>query len=337
MRRLLIAIFLGAFIWGCFLPAAYADSIGQVQVSLNKTAKVFSLTGMISPAGEKMITIRINDPTGSLEYINQVNSQADGRFEITYIVQNVIEGNYKIEIGAEALPENFVTTFNAMQDAVVTGKRQSNSSGTRDVGSLTADKKPPEASSSIFTDITNHWAKEEIAFMFSKNIVKGVSINLFAPDKEISRAEFVTLLVRSAALSDKRQATQKFTDVLPGSWYYDAVNHAASANIIEGMGNGKFAPEQCITRQQMALIISRILIQSGICQTIKNEQSEMILQKFPDNGQVSTWARVGVATANHAGIVKGRSNGIFDPEANATRAEGIVMIKHMMSVMDLLE
>lgn len=182
-----------------------------------------------------------------------------------------------------------------------------------------------------FADVQNHWARADIEFMAARKIVSGVSQNTFAPDKVVSRAEFAALLVRALGLSDKSdQKPQRFGDVLPDSWFYRSVEIAASANLISGVGTGKFAPDESVTREQMAIMINRALIRFGDKQDINEEQSKLILNKFSDNGQISIWARKGVAKVVDLGIIKGRSAGRFDPINQATRAESTVMIKNMM-------
>ena len=177
-----------------------------------------------------------------------------------------------------------------------------------------------------FADLVGHWAKADIEAMLSLGLVAGVSDTDFAPNRTITRAEFAALLARAAGIEAGANATNKFTDVAAGKWYAQVVNAAAAAGLVSGYSATTFGPDDQITREQMAAMVTRALAYKGKGVVLTEEQVIAKLNLFKDNTQVSAWARTSVASAVETGIVAGRTADTFVPKANATRAEGAVMI-----------
>lgn len=108
-----------------------------------------------------------------------------------------------------------------------------------------------------FEDLNGHWAKADVEVLASKLVVKGMSPNRFAPENEITRAEFASLLVRAMGISEVN--TSKFPDVKSTNWFAGAVNAAAKAGLVDGFEDGTFRPSANITREQMAVMLKRML------------------------------------------------------------------------------
>ena len=106
-----------------------------------------------------------------------------------------------------------------------------------------------------FTDVSrSDWYYQFVDYVTSKGYFNGTSETTFAPAENMTRAMFVTVLFRfDGAKGDRSQSA--FTDVAPGEWYTDAINWAAANRIVDGVGNGKFAPNDPITREQLAAIL----------------------------------------------------------------------------------
>ena len=166
------------------------------------------------------------------------------------------------------------------------------------------------------------WAKDAIEDLATRGIIKGVSSTQYAPNKTISRAEFVSLLIRTFKL-DKINSTIEFADVKPGKWYFKELSVAKLLGIITGDKDDKYSPERPITREEMAIVIYKTLNVVGK-QLPKYETN--ILDKFKDKGAITSEALEGMASLNGEGIMKGRSDGTIGPHDNATRAESAVMI-----------
>ncbi len=183
-----------------------------------------------------------------------------------------------------------------------------------------------------FKDIDNViWAKEQIESLAAKGIVKGRPNGLFAPYDRITRAEFAALLVRMFNLKEG-EPQNKFKDVDNNAWYASEVAWAYKAGLIEGIGGDMFNPDGYITRQDMAVMVSRAL------KTIKgkklSEGTINYLEKFNDKDEIAEYAKGGVALAVKYGIIKGISltSNKFAPLAEASRAEAAVMLFRLLVV-----
>lgn len=177
-----------------------------------------------------------------------------------------------------------------------------------------------------FADIVKHWAKADIEVLVDKGIVKGVSASNFAPDSSITRAQFATLLVKALGLADVKPAKATFKDVKAGAWYYGTVEAAAAKGLVAGF-KGSFNPEGKITRQEMAVMVAKALEVGGK----KVSADTSLLSKFSDKGDIAVWAQSSLAVAVKEGIITGRTATTVVSKANATRAEGTVMIKKVLS------
>lgn len=187
-----------------------------------------------------------------------------------------------------------------------------------------------------YSDIASHWAKEDIDLLASKLIIKGISDEQFAPNRPITRAEFSSLLVRALGLRHQDGASgRSFSDVAAGSWYAKDVSVAAEYGIVQGMADGSFHPGDSITREQMAVMIARVV------ELAKGERlppaADQALAKFKDRDGISDWAQAATAQATTAGIVQGTADGRFEPSAQASRAEAATILKRMLQYAGLID
>ncbi|MDN4495127.1 S-layer homology domain-containing protein [Ureibacillus aquaedulcis] len=180
-----------------------------------------------------------------------------------------------------------------------------------------------------FNDVAkNHWAKHFIDSLASKNIVNGKTAYSFAPNDTITRAEFASILARVLNLPTVAYEGE-FTDVPKSmTWAVAEIEAANQAGIVLG-NNGKFMPNEEITRQQMATMIVRALeyADPSIVENVKNKV------RFADAKNVHNYAKEAVTIVSGLGIVEGRMmNGkrLFAPEENATRAEAAKMLYNML-------
>ncbi len=181
-----------------------------------------------------------------------------------------------------------------------------------------------------FSDINNHWAKYDIEVMASKHIANGIDDKNFAPNKNITRAEFASLLTRALNLPSAN-TKDSFTDI-DNAWYSDAVKRAYSAKIINGIDDTNFAPNKNITREQMASMLMRAY--SYASGKNLNDLYTTTEVKFNDEGTVSKWARMNVRLAASLKLINGKPDGKFVPNDTATRAEAISVIKRLLEKID---
>lgn|GEM_PF-132787 len=179
----------------------------------------------------------------------------------------------------------------------------------------------PSTGQSRFSDLEGYeWAKEAIEKLAEKGIVKGTSETTFEPGRNITRAEFITLLVRALGLNCEFESN--FDDVSPEGYYYEALGIARQLGIAEGTGGNTFDPHAEITREDMIVLVARALEAAGR-PLPSGDVSE--LSRFIDADSISDYAVESVAGLVKEGIVKGSGDAI-NPRGTATRAEAAVII-----------
>ncbi|WP_179232977.1 S-layer homology domain-containing protein [Paenibacillus rigui] len=173
-----------------------------------------------------------------------------------------------------------------------------------------------------FKDVTESyaWAQAAIQQLASKGIIQGTSETTFEPQKHITRADFMTLLVRALGL--KADFDSNFSDVQPGDYYFEALGIAKKLGISDGIGDNKFDPRAQITRQDLMVLSARALQASSL---LHNQGKAADLQEFKDHAQVASYAKEAVASMVKAGFVEGSNDGL-QPQGYATRAETAVIM-----------
>ena len=186
----------------------------------------------------------------------------------------------------------------------------------------TGDYEAPEMkdvkADAVFGDVLNHWAKSDILKMNEMGYVNG-SNGMFRPNDNITRAEFVSLMVRVLGLDTIGTGSAVFSDVKTTDWYAKDVSLALANGFIKGYENGTFKPNSPITRQEIASIIGSLLNEN-----LTDAQADEILSSY--NDEISDWAKVSVASAVKADIIKGFPDNMFGGGQNATRAQAVVML-----------
>ncbi|GLC79410.1 hypothetical protein LBYZC6_15240 [Lacrimispora brassicae] len=178
-----------------------------------------------------------------------------------------------------------------------------------------------------FTDIAAHWAKEDIEFVVSRGLFSGTSETKFSPNAAMTRGMFVTVLGRLASADVSGYAKSSFSDVKSDAYYMGYIEWASKNNIVNGVGNGRFAPDQSITREQMAVIMSNYAKTIGY--TLPKVHVE---NTFADNGKISAYAKEAVKQMQMAGVISGKNGNLFDPQGTATRAEVSAVLRRFVEL-----
>lgn len=179
----------------------------------------------------------------------------------------------------------------------------------KDKGMTTYSKLP-------FSDVRiADWFYNDVKYVYEKGMMAGTAADVFAPNATTTRAMIVTILYRLEG-SPAVTGTSAFVDVPAGQWYTDAVNWAAANQIVKGTSATTFAPNDSITREQMAAILYRYAQYKGYDVT---KQAD--LSGYSDNSQVSAYAKDALAWANAAKLINGVTNTTLAPQGNATRAQ----------------
>lgn len=178
-----------------------------------------------------------------------------------------------------------------------------------------------------FTDITGHWAADNILFVASRGLLSGTSDTTFSPNTGMTRGMFVTALGRLAGINPDSYKTGKFTDVKADAYYAPYVNWAAQTGIVEGVTAITFAPDTNINREQMAVIMANYAkkLDYDLPRTLK-------AVTFADNANISSWAKDAVRAMQQAGILAGKNGNKFDPKGTATRAEVATVLRRFVEI-----
>lgn len=178
--------------------------------------------------------------------------------------------------------------------------------------------------STSFTDTAGHWANGDINYVASRGLLVGTANNTFSPDMAMTRGMFVTAIGRlaNADVSGYRQSS--FTDVKSGAYYLPYIEWASANKIIHGVGNGRFVPDQAITREQLAVIIGNYTQALGF--KLPQVRAEV---NFADSAKISGYAKGYVRQVQMAGLMNGKDGGRFDPQGTATRAELAAVLRRL--------
>jgi len=167
-----------------------------------------------------------------------------------------------------------------------------------------------------FTDTATHWASGAINKLVGLGAVTGYADGTFKPDKTISRAEFAVMLAKALKLAPGE--SKVFGDTA-SHWAKDAIASAAAAGLVSGFSGGRFGPDDPITREQMAVMISNAA-------RLKGTGTKLA---FADSAQISSWASDAVNIAVQGGLMTGYQDHTFRPQALSTRAEAVTVIVNL--------
>lgn len=191
-------------------------------------------------------------------------------------------------------------------------------------------EKPETPETPAFTDLgpVASWAQEAIEALTKKGILQGVAEGKFAPAKDVTRAEFITMLVRAFDLLDVK-AKVDFTDVQSNAWYYEYVATAVEKGLIQGVGGNKFDPNRAITREEMAIMSANVL------KAVKNKtaaDAAAALAKFKDQDSMASYAKDAIALLTENNVINGMTATTFQPKGIANRAQAAVIINRMLGI-----
>ncbi len=186
----------------------------------------------------------------------------------------------------------------------------------------------PSCPSYGFSDVAgpNDWSHEGIDYCVRRSLMVGTGAGTFSPGMNCSRAQIVQILYNlSGDKTDYSRYYLPFTDVAPGAWYYDAVAWAYFNNVVSGTSETTFAPNDVITREQMAVILYGYTAEFAP-EFTGNAAS---LNTFPDAGSVANWAYTAMSWAVGNGLISGMGSGgvsYLAPQGSATRAQASAII-----------
>ena len=252
----------------------------------------------------KQVTVSLpcefKDGTVKLGQTEIPDAKFDGQ---TVFFQTGKEGTYVIESKTPVQPKPDDAVTGIISSIVASGALQ------------------PGASASQFADLTSgSWYYDGVRYALENGLMTGTSARTFAPDRPVTRAMLVTILWRLAGEPYGR--VSPFEDVLPGSWYAQAVSWAYDKGIVTGVTATGFQPDAPVTREQLCAILCRYAALTG-----KNTAASASLDAFTDRAQVSAYAEASVRWALQAGLLTGVGDGRLAPRSGATRAQLAVLLQ----------
>ena len=177
-----------------------------------------------------------------------------------------------------------------------------------------------------FTDVTKQdYFYDAVNWAVEKEITSGVSKDVFAPNRDCTRADFVTFLWRAAGKPVVNYA-MSFSDVKESSYYAEAVRWAASLGIVTGLSQNTFGAANAVTREQAVTMLWRFAKQQGFDTT----QGGMAIREYADYDSLSEYAREAMAWAVNTEILKGSNNRLL-PDAVCTRAQLVTLLYRLES------
>ncbi len=173
------------------------------------------------------------------------------------------------------------------------------------------------------SDISGHWAKDQIQSFVDSGYVQGYPNGTFKPDSNITRAEFMTIANKAFGYTEKAEIN--YSDVAAGSWYADAVATAKAAGYINGYPNGTMKPDAPITREEAAVIVAKIDALTS---------NETAANTFTDGANLAAWSKGSIGACADAKIFNGYPNGSFQAANLIERGESVVALSKALAYKD---
>ena len=303
--------------------ASYKLSVAEIQAKLTEIAQ--KLGSSIDNVKIAVEITKVNPPQGVTAVSDAVEfnvvATANGKSEtitrFTQYVERELKG-LKVFVPQRSIAVRVDANGNLVSvPTVFNGDKAT-------VKSLTNSTYVVVENNKTFVDVDNGktWAEAYIEALASKYIVKGKTDQTFAPKENMTRAQFAVLLVRALGLPSETY-DKRFKDVKGTEWFNENGELAAAVKygIIQGKGNGVFAPNAPVTRAEAAVMFKRALELSFLDYDMTQLNTSKKVTDFKDAAHIKSWAKDSVEKMYQAGIFTGRENNRFVPAGYMTRAE----------------
>lgn len=182
-----------------------------------------------------------------------------------------------------------------------------------------------------FSDVEDgQWYTTAVERWAEAGLIEGPGDGTFGTDNDITRAEVAAIMQRLLGLDAASAATLEFEDVTPDDWFYDEVMSCAAAGVLNGNGDGTFAPNASITREEAFTMVMRALLTEE--QKAKVNANILTDKGFTDVAKISDWAVESVAAIVDCEAVNGYEDKTIRPDANITRAEFATILNRLIAV-----
>lgn len=275
-----------------------------------------------------------------------INSEIDGiisanssYLEMDLSVYNTLSDTTAVTSAIKGVKYASIAEFKSdfSEKATAARKNEKNQNNNSSNGGGSGDSTPPVVSTpnppvigtvitqsaqnaSKFNDLdSTPWAEESIVYLADRGVINGKGDKTFAPKDNITRAEFVKILVLAFEDENYQEKVIAFDDVKPGEWYEEYVLEAYSRGIINGQSDKIFGVNSNITREEMVVMLYRIAKERNI------DLRKIKTVLFYDDANISEWAYEAVAVMSETEIVNGSGNSFF-PNNPASRAEAAKLV-----------
>ncbi len=234
--------------------------------------------------------------------------------------------SYYVQAGDEIV-FHFTTDYTREEDGQKWPSGSSNDANLADNNAQSEEKSAANLSTSAtFNDVSeNSWYFAAVNFVNEQGLFGGIDTRVFAPDRPMSRAMLVMVLARLNGADLSIFSNPTFADTQNNSWYAAAVAWSVANGIVQGLGKGRFGPDQEITREQMCVMLIRYCRLAGI-----QLPSAAVADPFADDGAISEWSRESINMARQLGLIEGKDGNRFDPQGYLTRAEAATLFMRFM-------
>ena len=279
----------------------YVYPAGDIVSSVGSS--VLKATWKDTGAAEITISFNPNGGTGSMQPMKVKSGENFTLPECTYTPPEGKEFAGWLAVNGNVYPAGNVATFSIDQTLKATWK----------------DKAEVDVTE-MFTDVTKNWAYPGIQYCVTHGIMGGMGDGTFAPTGTTTRAQIVQILYNLEG-TPAVSGTTPFTD-LTANWYKPAILWAYQNNVVAGTSSTTFAPDQPVTREQIAVILTQYMFH---VLKMNRTWTPADLSKFPDGAQVSSWAKEAMQDAVALGLINGTKapDGLvyIDPQGSATRQQ----------------
>ncbi|MFB5268140.1 OmpL47-type beta-barrel domain-containing protein [Paenibacillus enshidis] len=175
----------------------------------------------------------------------------------------------------------------------------------------------------IFKDIDKTFSREKIIFLAKRGVIEGTSDTTFEPYREVTRAEFTSMIVRALGLPEEPDTLLSFEDIQPEGWYIPELKTATKHEVAHGFSETVFAPDMRISREQASKMVG------NVARTI--HETDNFEGLYIDESGIAEWAKTEVLGLTKESLLQGYPDGSFRPKQSVTRQEAAEMIFNLMN------
>lgn len=306
--------------WSCVSASKYSSALEGDEWNNEETVVSFTLKA------KKVGSATLQSKTYSVSRTDGMSSYTSSANDAVISVENESNGSGASDDDKKADDKSDTT-----------GGGSASAGGGGSAGAVTKPDNSSEKSndnasdvlslSERFSDIpAGAWYESAVSYALERGLFSGTSERTFSPEGTMTRAMLVTVLWRMDG-SPEAVSEDKFSDVINGSWYADAVAWASANDIVNGYGGGVFGVNDSITRQQLAAVLYRYASLKGV-----DTSAAADISAYADAKAVAAWAETPMSWSVAKGIITGSGEKTLAPAGAATRAQTAAILTRFTDV-----